>query len=100
VPRSSSPHPRLLSALLLGLLMMVPAVAPPAAADEPMKPHRLHVPSREGELDATLWVRDAFSISAFAALPGTPRIIAEAPTGVVVGVGHTVVSLPIMGGDR
>ena len=79
--------------------MMVPAVTLPAA-EEPMKPHRLHAPSREGELDATLWVRDGFSISAFAALPGTPRIIAEAPTGEMVGVGHTVVSLPIMGGDR
>src|SRR5205814_8843675 len=67
--------------LSLALLAMLP---PAAVADEPLKPHRLHVPSREGDLNATLWVRDGFSISVFAALPGTLRIIAEAPTGELV----------------
>jgi glucose/arabinose dehydrogenase len=69
---------------LLALLTVLSAIALPAAADEPMKPHRLHVPSREGDLDATLWVRDGFSVSVFAAVPGTLRVIVQAPTGEMV----------------
>lgn len=82
--RMLSPLLRMLTPLSLTLLAVLPAVALPVAADEPMKPHRLHVPSREGDLDATLWVRDGFTISVFAALPGTLRIIAEAPSGEMV----------------
>src|SRR3954453_14189185 len=71
--------------MLLLLSLLLPAMVPrQAVADEPLKPHRLHIPSREGDLDATLWVRDGFTISVFAALPGTLRIIAEAPTGELV----------------
>src|SRR2546423_7588358 len=67
----------------VAFLLMLTAL-PAVAADEPMKPHRLHIPSREGALDATLWVRDGFDISVFAALPGTLRIMAEAPSGEMV----------------
>jgi glucose/arabinose dehydrogenase len=65
---------------LLAALLLLAAI-PVVAADEPMKPHRLHIPSREGDLDATLWVRDGFDISVYGAVPGTARILAEAPTG-------------------
>ena len=75
---------RILSPLLFVLVALLPVAAATAVADEPMKPHRLRVPSREGELDATLWVRDGFTISVFGALPGTLRITAEAPTGEMV----------------
>lgn len=80
--------------VLLTLAMLLPTVLPvaavptaaaaPARADEPMKPRRLHIPSREGDLDATLWVRDGFSIGVWGAVPGTLRIIAQAPTGEMV----------------
>jgi glucose/arabinose dehydrogenase len=80
--RIFSPRLRMLSPVLLALLTVLPASCCPAA-DEPMKP-TASTSSREGELDATLWVRDGFSISVFAALPGTLRIIAEAPTGEMV----------------
>src|SRR5262245_5630052 len=54
---------RMLSPFLFLLVALLPVLAVPVAADEPMKPHRLHVPSREGDLDGTLWVRDGFDIS-------------------------------------
>jgi len=77
--------PGLLLRIVPLLAMLLVALAPAfVEADEPMKPVRLHVPSREGELDATLWVRDGFSISVFGAAPGTLRIIAQAPTGEMV----------------
>ena len=66
------------------LLVIVLICAIPAAADEPLKPQRLDVPSREGARAATLWVRDGFSIDVFAKAPGTLRIIVEAPTGEFV----------------
>jgi len=81
---------RVIVPVLLLLATVAPAdvlVAPSdarlaaAADDEPLKPHRLHIPSREGDLDATLWVRDGFDISIYASVPGTLRIMTEAPTG-------------------
>jgi glucose/arabinose dehydrogenase len=74
----------MLSPFLVALVALLPVLAAPVAADEPMKPHRLHVPSREGDLDGTLWVRDGFDISVFAAVPGTLRVIVQAPTGEMV----------------
>lgn len=68
--------PLLFAITLLGVL--------PVAADESLKPHQLDLPSRIGKSPVTLWVRDGFSIDLFANVPGTPRIIAEAPSGEFV----------------
>jgi glucose/arabinose dehydrogenase len=74
---------RMLMALVVPLALLAGSMVP-AAAEEPLKPHQIDVPSGQGTRSATLWVQDGFRVSLFAHTRGTPRVIAEAPTGELV----------------